>query len=125
MSVITPVVTQQQTLFGHTWSVVWPLVTNADTCGPIQMSTAADRSVHAFGTFNGASVAIHGSNEATNDSSAVTSFVALHDPQGIAIAITTANIEEISEVTNWIKPVITGGGGSQSVTVAMTVRSPS
>ena len=121
MAVIAAVVNQQQTLFGHTWSVVWPAVTENDTCGPVQLSAAADRSIHALGTFGGGSVALQGSNEATNDSSLVTSFVALHDPQGAAIALTLAKITEVSEVTNWIKPVITGGA-AQSITVAMLVR---
>ena len=122
MPVIPAVVTQLSTLYGHATAVVWPAVTENDICGPIQMQPYSDRSVHAFGTFGGASVAVQGTNEATNDASLIVSFVALHDAQGTAIAFTTAKIDPIAELCNWMKPVITGGAG-QSLTVAILCRS--
>lgn len=122
MAVIPATITTITTLYGHVVSYVWPLVTNADTCAAVEMGANADRSVHAFGTFGSATVALQGSNEATLDPALVTSYVAMHDPQGVAIGLTTAGIEEVAEISHWIKPVLTGGGGTQSVTVALLCR---
>lgn len=123
MAVIPPAITQLQTLYGHVWAVVWTPITNADTCGPIQLSGAADRSMQVFGTFGASSCAVQGSNEVSNDSAAITHFVALHDGQGNTIAMTTPDkIIAVAEVTNWIKPVVTGGDGTQTLTVSMVCR---
>lgn len=98
---------------GSTYIVTWTPVTSADTCGAWSAPEYADRSVHVSGTFNSASCAVHGSNNAG------ASFAALNDPTSTVIAITAEGIKAILENTDQIKPVITGGGGSQSLTVSM------
>lgn len=98
---------------GSTYIVTWTPVTNADTCGPWSAPEYADRSVHVSGTFNSASVAVKGSNNAG------VSFASLNDPTSTVIAITAEAIKAILENTDQIGPVITGGGGSQSLTISM------
>lgn len=122
MPVITPTITQRNTSgLGHVLTVTWAAIGDADTCAPVQMGAYADRSVQVFGTFGGATIAIVGSNEDTNDPALATNYVALHDPQGVALTMTAAKIEEIAEITNWTKPT-TASGTASSLTVAMTFR---
>lgn len=102
---------------GSAFQYVWTPVTNADTCAAIRRPAHADRSVHVSGTFNGASVAVNGSNETGG-----TNAVALNDPGGTAIAITAAGAKLILENMLYYQPAATGGGGSQSLTISMLVR---
>lgn len=100
--------------------VVWTGLTFATTDDgqPLQMPGSADRSVQVTGTFGtGGSVRIQGSNDGTN-------YVALTDPQGNALNITAAGIEAVQEITRYIRPLITAGDGSTSLTVTMLVRKP-
>lgn len=92
----------------------WTL-TNADNDGaPIgpNHSDYADRTVQAAGTFGGATVAIQGSND-----DGVTWFT-VDDPQGTDLTMTTAGGKAIIEVTERMRPLLTGGAAS-SVTVSM------
>lgn len=98
---------------GSTFIITWTPVTSADSCQAVSFPEYSDRSVQVLGTFNSASVAIHGSNDGG------TTFAALNDPTSTVIALTAAGIKAVLENTDQIKPVITGGGGSQSLTVAI------
>jgi len=68
--------------------------------------------VQVFGTFGGATIAIHGSNDGG------TNFAALNDTGGTVIGIATAKIKAILENSEQIKPVTSGGSGS-SLTVCI------
>ncbi len=93
-----------------------------DTGAGVQIQVAADRSVHAFGTFGAAgSVQMEVSNEPST--STVTSWVVAHDPQGNNLALTAAKIESVSEASNRIRPNCTAGDGTTSITVALFTRS--
>lgn len=114
MATIKPTITDVgQTGSGYVFQAVWANVTEADSCQAVQYPEYADKSIQVFGTFGGASVALHGSNDGTN-------FAALNDASGTVIAITTAKIKAVLENTVQIKPVITGGA-SQVLTVAMLI----
>lgn len=96
--------------------VVWSGLLNGDTGSAIQMPGSADRSIQITGTFGtGGSITIQGSNNGTD-------FVALTDPQGNAITKTSAAIEQVSEVTRYIRPSVTAGDGSTSLVVTMLIR---
>src|SRR5512139_881962 len=113
MAVIKPTVTAIGRGDGSTLRVLWTPVTNADTCAAVSFPECADKSIQVLGTFNAASVAVHGSNDAG------TTFAALNDPGGTVIAISAAGIKAILENTELVKPVFSGGGASQSLSVAM------
>jgi len=100
---------------GSVCKVTWTPVTEADTCGPVDLTAFADKSIQVTGTFGGASVALQGSNDAG------TNFLPLNDATGTVIAITTAKIKEVLEMTEQVKPVATGGTG-QSLTVVILAR---
>ncbi len=109
MPLIDPTVTQVESIYGHVNSVVWGPFAAGDTFTPYQNAGSADRSIQVHGTFSSTVITIVGSNETA---SPPTSLVALTDPLGSAISISAADIVQVSEVTNWIAPVATGGTGS-------------
>lgn len=98
--------------------VTWPSLsqTGSDQGAPLEMPGFADRSVQVSGTFgSGGSVRIEGSNDGTN-------YAVLTDPQGNALDITAAKIEAIMELTRYIRPRVTAGDGSTSLTVSMLIK---
>ena len=98
--------------------VTWTPMTNSgsDVGSPYERPGWADRCVQVFGTFGtGGTVVIEGSNDGTN-------YATLADAQGNALSITTAKIEEITCVTRYIRPRITGGDGTTSLTVILSAR---
>lgn len=94
----------------------WANMQNGDDGQPIELANFADRSVQVFGTFGaGGNVRIEGSIDGTN-------YAPLTDPQGNALDINTAKIEAIIELVRWIRPVVTAGDGSTSLTVTMLLK---
>lgn len=108
--------------------ITWPALTNSttDVGDAIQMPGSYGRSVQVTGTLGtGGSVQIQGSNiVAPSQAFASTDFVALTDPQGNALDMNSLKIEEVQEITYWIRPKITAGDGSTSLTVSLLVRRP-
>lgn len=95
--------------------ITWAAMGNADTGVAIEMPGSSDRSVQFSGTFGTATVVLQGSNDGTN-------WVTLTDPQGNAISKTAASIEMIAELTRYIRPVTSGGGGGVSINVAVLLK---
>jgi len=82
--------------------VRWTGLANGDVGQALDLSAYPDRSVQVVGTFGaGGSVTIQGSNNGDD-------FASLADPQGNALAITTAKIEAILEAVRYIRPIVTG-----------------
>lgn len=101
----------------HTCVVAtWPAMTNGDEGEAIELANFADRSVQVFGDFGtGGNVRIEGSLDGIN-------YAPLTDPQGNNLDINTAKIEAIVELVRWIRPRITAGDGSTSLTVTMLLK---
>lgn len=100
---------------GSTILVTWSTVTEADECAPVSMPAHADKSILAFGTWDGANVAVHGSNDGTN-------YAPLADPGGTVIDITQDGAKQVVENTVWVKPVVTTGGATQDLDISMLFR---
>ena len=82
----------------------------------------ADISVQVAGTFGaGGTLLIEGSNQgpAATDISA---YATLNDPQGNALSITAAKIEQVLEMPRWIRPRVSAGDGTTSLTVNLWAR---
>lgn len=94
--------------------VLWETMGNADTGTTINLAGASDRSVQIAGTFGGATVTLQGSNDGTN-------WATLTDPQGNGIAKTSAAIEQVSEITRYIRAITSGGTGTD-VDVTLLVK---
>lgn len=92
----------------------WSNLNNGDEGKEIQVVGYADRSIQVDGSFDGGSLEMKGSNDGIN-------YYTLTDPQGNALSFTTAKIEQVSEITRFIKPVATGGA-STNIKVSMLLR---
>lgn len=102
-----------------TW--VWSGLTQADAAGePVakMFGQYVDRSVQIQGTFDGATAIVEGSNDGTN-------YHPLTDPQGNAISKTSAALEQITEMTLFMRPRVTGAGASTNLEFTLATRKES
>ncbi len=114
----TKTITPLRTFGDNAWVVRWEGLTQAtlDEGDAFEGVGAADRSVQVFGTFGaGGTLRIEGSNDGTN-------WAALTDPQGNALDFTTAKIEAITELVRYLRPRVTGGDGTTSLTCVLLAR---
>lgn len=89
----------------------WTGLLNGDDGNPETPGRLSDRSVQISGTFGaGGSISIQGSNDGIN-------WTILRDPAGAALTFTTADLKEVLENTQYIRPVVTAGDGTTSLTV--------
>jgi hypothetical protein len=101
---------------GENQVISWANLANGDEGGALQQPGFADRSVQIVGTFGaGGTLVLEGSNDGVN-------YVTLTDPQGNPLSITTAKIEQISEVTRFVRPRVTAGDGTTALSVHMLVK---
>lgn len=93
--------------------VEWTGLLNTDSGAPIELPNYADRSVQVTGTFGaGGTIVIEGSIDGTN-------YVTLTDPSSTAISKTAAFIEAVLENVRYIRPRVTAGDGTTSLTCTM------
>lgn len=98
-------------------TTTWLALATGDTGEPVQSALFGDKSVQATGTFGGATVNLQGSNDGG------VTWANLSDPQGAAIALAAAGIEQVLEYTGLVRPIAVGGAGV-SVNVYLTARKP-
>jgi len=103
-------------------AVQWgPGAKSGDTFVPIISGSLVDHSIQVEGNFGvGTSVTLQGSNDAVSGTTG--NYHSLTDPYGNTIAIQSASIKQSTEVTSWIKPAITSGDGSESLTITVSLR---
>lgn len=108
---------QRQRVQGRSWAL-----TGADGEGQwIEMSAWQDRTVHLFGTFNGATVVIEGSNEAAPTVGGAGNAITLRDPASNSLSFTAAGMKAILELPRWIRPRCSSGAVT-AVTVIINAR---
>lgn len=96
--------------------VTWTGLLNGDDGAPIELPTHSDRSVQVVGTFGaGGSLSVEGSNDGTN-------YATLNTPASVALAITAAGIKAVLELPRYIRPRVTAGDGTTSLTAVLLVR---
>ena len=113
MATIIPVPTPIRTYDENATHVIWEtgkLV--ADVFTAIEMPGSSIRSVQFVGTFDTATIVLEGSNDGTN-------YVTLTDPQGNSISKTAAALEQIEEVTRYVRPRITAAGAATDLDIHM------
>jgi hypothetical protein len=118
MATVTPTITTLTEVGkGHVgYLVVWSGMANGDSGAAYVNVSAADRSVQVTGTFGASgTVKIQGSNDTSN-------FAQLHDAAGDELSFTAAGIEAIAEVTQHIRPIVTGGDETTSLTTTLLTR---
>ncbi|SOD41322.1 hypothetical protein [Nitrosovibrio sp. Nv4] len=101
---------------GNTSTITWTGLANGDTGAPLVSFDHADMSAQVDGTFGvGGSVTLQGSNDGAN-------WYALTDPQGNAITKTAAGLEQATEIVKYVRPSVTAGDGTTSLTVVLFMR---
>jgi hypothetical protein len=96
--------------------ITWTPITAANNVGnALEMPGSSDRSVQLDGTWDSGTVVLQGSNDGTT-------WFTLTDPQGNAISKTSNALEAISELTRYIRPSSSGGGGSHSVSCRVLLK---
>lgn len=95
---------------------LWSGLLNGDTGTPAgTMEHVADYTLQVTGTFGvGGSVALQGSNDGG------VTFFALEDVTGTTIAATTNKIWRLSHITKQVRPIVTAGDGTTTVTVNLS-----
>ena len=89
--------------------VVWSGLLNGDDGGPFQQNGFGDRSVTFTGTFGtGGSVQLEGSNDGAN-------WFVLSDPSSTTIVKTAAAIEQVLELSLYVRPRVTAGDGTTNL----------
>ena len=89
----------------------------------IQMPSLADRNVQLLGTLGvGGSVRLEGSNKESPDETTATDWATLNDPQGNPLDLSALKAENIMENLLWIRPRVTAGDATTSLTVLLLLR---
>jgi len=108
-----PTVNLSRSDSGAGLAIRWASMANGDDGQWIDTQAFRDISVQVTGTFgSGGTLLIEGSNEATPTNAAT-----LNDPQGNAISVQAAKIEQVLESVRWIRPRVSAGDGTTSLTV--------
>lgn len=93
-----------------------PLTTTNADGSPVSYASNAHAgavTVQVTGTFGvGGTVVIEGSNDGTN-------YVTLNDAGGAALSLTAAGLKAIRELPAYIRPRVTAGDGTTSLTVTL------
>lgn len=96
--------------------ITWTGLLNTDTGSAIELVDYPDKTVTITGTFGtGGTLVMQGSNDGTN-------WFSLTDPQANAISKTAAAMEAILEAPRYMRPNVTAGDGSTSLTVQVCCR---
>lgn len=96
----------------ETTRVRWATMANGDVGDAVELGHYSDRSIQVVGTFGtGGSVSLKGSNDGG------TTWATLTDPAGNAITFTATGIKQILHLPHKIRPEVTAGDGTTSLTV--------
>ena len=101
--------------------ITWPNMANGDTGVYLQFAGHADKTLQIFGTFGtGGEVTFEGSNDPrviTDLGNAV--WFTMNDPQTLPLVKTSAGGDLIIENPRFMRPRVTGGDGTTSLTVIL------
>jgi hypothetical protein len=95
------------------WVISWGPLKNGEQGAVFTCPHFADKSIQVIGTFGDAgAVVIEGSNDPD-----LSEFVTLNDAQGNPLSVTLAKLETILENVYAIRPRVSAGDGTTSLTV--------
>lgn len=98
--------------------ITWANMKGGDVGEPATHALYQDRSVQVTGTFQGAAVAMQGTNHKPEDDL----FVALTDMRGNDLNILSPKLEQIEDCTYALRPVVSGGDADTDLTVVIFAR---
>lgn len=112
MATITRTITEAP---GDGYVVLWEALANNDAGQALAGYGSPDRCVQVEGTFDGATVAVEGSNDGAL-------WHTLRDPTGVALSFTEAGLKGVLEVPRYVRPSVSGGGVSTDIDVTLFIR---
>lgn len=97
--------------------VVWETITSADTAQAYEPSMVrmALASIQVVGTFDSATVVLQGSNDGNT-------WVSLNDAYNDPISFTATGEASLWTGVRYVRPSVSGGGGSQDLDVYLVAR---
>ena len=96
--------------------VTWGPMVDGDVGQPYIPTFSADKSIQVEGTFGADTITVQGTNYQTAGN-----WETLNDPSNNPLLITSKGVKQILQATYQIRPIVTGGDGSTSVTVTMAI----
>lgn len=118
MATITPTVTYAPNGHRQLVQVVWAALANGDDGSAVELPAWADRSIQIEGAaFGGGTATFQGSNDGTN-------WQSLTDPQANAIAKTAGGLEQVQELTRYVRPTLSGGAAGAVTFTFLARRTP-
>lgn len=104
---------------GEMRHITWTGLLNGDVGAAVSLAEFADKSIQFTGTFGaGGTIVLQGSNDLTSP----TNWFTLTDPQTSSISKTAAALEQVIEQTVWVRPNVTAGDGTTSLTAKLLCR---
>ncbi len=100
------------------WAWTWTPLTTTNANGSALLATrdSGDNTVQVTGTFGvGGTIVLQGSVDGTN-------WYTLNNLAGSAVSFTAAGLSGVAEAPPYIRPFITGGDGTTSLTVVLVKR---
>lgn len=124
MATVAVTIQRIETFLDDAHVLLWtPLTTTNADGAAIEMPGSADRTIQFTGTFgSGGTVILQGSNALAPVASTDADWFTLTDPQGNAISKTAASGEAVTELTRWIRPKVTAGDGTTSITARLLAK---
>lgn len=96
--------------------ITWTGLLNGDTGAPVAFLGSGDKSIQFNGTFGaGGTIVLEGTLDGVN-------YYTLSDLQTLAISKTAAALEGIAEAVLQVRPRVTAGDGTTSLTAVLFVR---
>lgn len=112
MATVANTITRIPSALNQGYLIQWTCA-NGDDGTPFENPGSSDRSVQVTGTFGaGGTIVIEGSNDGTN-------YKTLTDPQGNSLSFTSASLEQVQELTRYIRPRVTAGDGTTSLVASL------
>lgn len=103
-------------------TIKWSLAAN-DVGQWLVLPRAADRSVHIYGTFGGATVVVEGTNEPEADGNVDANAKTLSDPQGNPLSFTAGPaLKAPVEMVRSIRVRVIGGDGTTAITAVLLAK---
>lgn len=118
MATIAAVMTNLNNAFDKGHLTQWTPLTNAgaDVGAALEMFGEADRSIQITGTFGvGGTIIIEGSNDGAT-------YATLKDHVGVALSLTAAGIYSVDQIVRYLRPRVSAGDGTTSLSVTALSR---
>jgi hypothetical protein len=113
---LTPLPLPSDQFTGDYRGFSWGPLLNGEAGATLDLPAFGDRTVQIAGTFGaGGTIVIEGSLDGTN-------WITMNNIQGTALSFTAAGLRAVSEATRYIRPRVTAGDGTTSLTVTIFVR---